>query len=245
MATIAAGNERKESDPRPGGVTGEARFPLMIWIHLYTSAAVCRPVRHGWGQGPRLSAMTELELVQLARSGDHEAFARLVDPLSVRLCLLIRRLGNGVLGPDQDAEDLLQVVLARAWNLLPSFEQRGVGSFHGWLVSLARGALSDRRKYLDAKGRGTVRHLESSAGQATAAPAHLTTSISRAVSRREQAARAAAALAALPGQYREVVEPHLLEARSLRDIAAGLGITANAAWERLHRGLDVLRSQLT
>ena len=166
--------------------------------------------------------MTESLLIEQARKGDADAFARLVDPWTMRLTLLIRHVGGRVLGPDQDDEDLVQVVLAR-------------------------GAVADRRKYVEAKGRDTVRHLESAIDGPSApppTPIELATSISRIASRHEEEERAAAALAALPDHYREVVVPHLLEARSLREIAEGLGVTANAVWERLHRGLALMRAQL-
>jgi RNA polymerase sigma-70 factor (ECF subfamily) len=191
--------------------------------------------------------MTESLLIEQARKGDADAFARLVDPWTMRLTLLIRHVGGRVLGPDQDDEDLVQVVLARAWSLLPSFRPQGEESFYRWLAALARGAVADRRKYVEAKGRDTVRHLESAIDGPSApppTPIELATSISRIASRHEEEERAAAALAALPDHYREVVVPHLLEARSLREIAEGLGVTANAVWERLHRGLALMRAQL-
>jgi RNA polymerase sigma factor (sigma-70 family) len=193
------------------------------------------------------AAMTEPDLLDAARRGDADAFARLIEPLTVRLALLIRRVGGHALGADQDDEDLLQVVLTRAWQLLPAFQPQGEGSFHRWLVALARGAVADRRKYVEAKGRGTVRHLESTLQGAArpALPRELSSSISRIASHREEGARAAAALAALPDRYREVVETHLLEARSLREIGAQLGLTANAVWERLHRGLALMRTRLS
>ena len=192
--------------------------------------------------------MTDTMLIERARQGDAEAFAQLVDPLTLRLVLLIRHVGRDVLGPDADDEDVMQTVLSRAWKLLPSFEPQGDESFYRWLVALARGAIADRRKYIGAKGRDTVRHLESAfegSSSAGTPPRHLSTSISRIASRREEQRRAADALAGLPEHYRDVVAPHLLEARSLRDIAASLGVTANAAWERLHRGLALMRAQLS
>ena len=185
-------------------------------------------------------------LIARAAQGDAEAFARLCTPLSGRLLLYIRRRAGRALGGDCDEEDLLQTVLAQVWKLLPSFEYRGRQAFYRWLVVLAQGAVADRVKYVVAKGRGNVRHLESFVDEAPgqADPADPATSVSRRAARSEEFRRVEQALDGLEPRHREVVERYLLDGQSLATIAAELGVTKNAVWERLHRGTARLKAAM-
>ncbi|MCR9247674.1 MAG: sigma-70 family RNA polymerase sigma factor [bacterium] len=176
-----------------------------------------------------------------AQAGDPQAFARLVTPYRARLIALITRHGRDVLLADSDAEDLAQQVLQTAWHRLPAFEDRGEDSVLRWLATIARHAIHDRVRYLGAKGRRRARSATPSEFGHVAAHE---TSIPGRVHRRLEAERLQRALAELGPHQRDVVELHLLEARSLGDIAAELGISKNAAWERLRRGLLRLRDAL-
>jgi RNA polymerase sigma-70 factor (ECF subfamily) len=180
-------------------------------------------------------------LVTRAAGGDTQAFGELVDPIAMRLLLFIRTRGRRLLGSDCDAEDVLQTVLVTAWRKLGSFEYRGAGSFYGWLVAIARGALGDRIKYLKAKGRGGVGHVESKPGVEAFDPG---TSLTKLIARKDEFERACRVLETLDPGQREVVERHLLEAETLSQIAGALGISKSTAWERLHKGMERLRAGL-
>lgn len=182
-------------------------------------------------------------LVTRAAGGDSQAFGELIDPLAMRLLLFIRARGARLLGSDCDAEDVLQKVLLRAWELFPQFEYRGPESVYRWLTALARGTLSDRIKYLQAKGRGSVRHRESLPGGGPQ-PYDPATSVTKLAARRDELERVAKVLAVLEPKQRDVVERHLLGSQTLSEIAAELGISKNAVWERLHRGTARLRAAL-
>jgi RNA polymerase sigma-70 factor (ECF subfamily) len=75
--------------------------------------------------------MSEHELLEAARRGDEDAFARLVGPHRAALHAHCYRL----LGSLHDAEDALQEALLRAWRALPGFEQRS--SLKSWLYRIA------------------------------------------------------------------------------------------------------------
>ncbi|MCI0342430.1 MAG: sigma-70 family RNA polymerase sigma factor [Planctomycetales bacterium] len=193
------------------------------------------------GEGGRSQA----DLVRLAAARDADAFADLLDPLGLRLLLFIRRRAADLLGPDCAAEDLLQVVLARVWALLPTFEYRGSQPFYRWLVTITERAISDRLKYVRAKGRREVRHLESdSAWGDERAPVAMSTSVASRAARREARERLGEAIAGLDADQRAVVDRRLLAGESLAETASALGISKATAWERLQAALARLRVAL-
>ena len=71
------------------------------------------------------------QLLALARSGDQQAFADLVGPYLRELHVHCYRM----LGSFQDAEDVMQEVLVRAWRHLDTFENRS--SVRQWLYRIA------------------------------------------------------------------------------------------------------------
>jgi len=185
-------------------------------------------------------------LVDLAAAGDAPAFERLVGPLAARLLLYVRWRGGRLLAGDFDEEDVLQSVLATVWRKLPEFEYRGPQAFYRWTVAIADGALGDRKKYLAAEKRPDLRHLESERPGAPGPldPADPATNISRKAVRREEWERVDRALLGLSEEDRAVVERHLLEARSVREIAEELGIGKSTVWDRLDRAMTQLRAAL-
>jgi len=78
--------------------------------------------------------MNESQLLEAARGGDEDAFARLVEPYRTALLAHCYRM----LGSVPDAEDALQDALLRAWRGLEGFEGRS--SLRSWLYSIATNA---------------------------------------------------------------------------------------------------------
>jgi RNA polymerase sigma-70 factor (ECF subfamily) len=80
------------------------------------------------------------DLVAYACSGDREAFDVLVGRHGQRVVSLIQ----GMVDHRQDAEDLVQEILLRAWRAMPAF--RGESSFPTWLHRISVNAALDYRR---------------------------------------------------------------------------------------------------
>jgi RNA polymerase sigma-70 factor, ECF subfamily len=78
--------------------------------------------------------MNDTALLEAARAGDEDAFARLVEPHRRALHAHCYRM----LGSVTDAEDALQDALLNAWRALPKFEARS--SLRSWLYTIATNA---------------------------------------------------------------------------------------------------------
>jgi RNA polymerase sigma-70 factor (ECF subfamily) len=78
--------------------------------------------------------VNERQLLEAARGGDEDAFARLVEPHRGALHAHCYRM----LGSVPDAEDALQDALLSAWRGLPRFERRS--SLRSWLYAIATNA---------------------------------------------------------------------------------------------------------
>ena len=79
-------------------------------------------------------AGAELELLEAARRGDEDAYARLIGPHRAQLHAHCYRM----LASAPDAEDALQEALLGAWRGLPRFEGRS--SLRAWLYTIATNA---------------------------------------------------------------------------------------------------------
>jgi RNA polymerase sigma factor (sigma-70 family) len=155
---------------------------------------------------------------------DQDAFATLVR----RHAPLVWGTCRRVLGQRQDAEDAFQatfLVLARKANAVSW--QSSVG---GWLYTVAQ-RLSVRARRQDARRRA----LEQQASQ----PAMVEGSL------RELGAVVDEELQRLPEKYRLPLLLHYLEGKTAEETARELGHTRGTFYNRLSRGLELLRGRLT
>src|SRR5947199_10874328 len=88
------------------------------------------------GRNTMLTANEALHLGG-ARAGDQDEFQHLTDPYRRELLVHCYR----ILGSIEDAEDLVQETLLRAWRRLSTFEGRS--TFRAWLYKIATHASLD------------------------------------------------------------------------------------------------------
>ena len=168
----------------------------------------------------------QLELVERARKGDHDAFAALADAAISRLDAAARL----ILRDRDQAKDAVQETLVRAWRDLPAL--RSPDRFDAWLHRLlVRACIDEARRLRRHRFDVELTSLDSSAiGDTTSSTADRD-QLERGFSRLEPEARAI------------IVLHHYLDL-ALPDVAIALGIPLGTAKSRLHRALQSMRAAL-
>ena len=162
-------------------------------------------------------------LVEAARSGDHEAFEVLATSAGDRLYAVARL----ILRESDLAEDAVQEALVRAWQQLPSL--RDPDRFDAWLYRLVVNACADQGRQLR-RWSNQVR------------PLPMNDSISDdtgSVADRDQLDRA---FTRLKPEQRAVVVLHHHSGFSAAEISRILGIPEGTARSRLHYATEAMRA---
>jgi RNA polymerase sigma-70 factor (ECF subfamily) len=163
---------------------------------------------------------TDASLVRAAQSGDVPAFESLYTRyMPVVHGFLLARMAAG------DVDDVVQEVFITAYQKLQML--REPAAFAGWIARIARNRAEDsRRSVLDRMDLD--RKVATDANQDDAV----------------DAARALAAIRALPAAYRETLMFRLVEGMSADEIAQRTGLTSGSVRVNLHRGMRLLREAL-
>ncbi|HEX7346903.1 MAG TPA: RNA polymerase sigma factor [Candidatus Limnocylindrales bacterium] len=171
--------------------------------------------------------MDQRGLVELARRGDHEAFAELLDVRLARLDAAARL----ILRDAELARDAVQEAMIRAWRDVPGL--RDPDRFDAWLQRLLANAC------LDLVRRRKRRVIEVELTPIDAPSAH---DFAGGLADRQMLETALGGLA--PG-HRAVVALHYLLGMSLPEVATSLGIPLGTAKSRLHYSLAAMRVAVT
>jgi RNA polymerase sigma factor (sigma-70 family) len=169
-------------------------------------------------------AKTDAELVEASRRGEREAFGLLVSRYQDVVCAVsFSSTGNWAL-----SEDVAQDTFIAAWHQLGQL--RETTRLRSWLCGIARNLARKARKRTDREAvvDDDVPALDGNPFDTTAQA-----EVDRVV--RE-------ALARIPDGYRETLVLYYCENRSIRDVAATLGVSEDAAMQRLTRGRRYLAS---
>jgi len=183
--------------------------------------------------------MREHLLVSAAKSGDAVAFVE----LSKRHSNKILRRAYRIVKNWQDAEDVLQEALMRAFLHMKEFEERS--SFSSWLTRIAiNSALMSLRKK-----RGYIETsmdviCDEHGFQYRWEPKDPAESPESHCSRREREELLEGAIQQLPPRLRQVVQMKIIDGRSGEEVSQTLGISVAAAKSRLARAKTALRISL-
>jgi RNA polymerase sigma-70 factor, ECF subfamily len=180
----------------------------------------------------------EGELVASCRTGDPEAFARLVRLHEGMVVSLATRL----LGEVEEARDVGQEVFLQVYKQLGAFEGRS--SLRTWIYRITINQCHNRRRFWHRRRRDRERPLDEAiltpvppGGRAAASP------YEEAV-RRERARRVQAALLELRFEHRSVLVLREVEGLTCEEVAAALGVPAGTVKSRLSRAREAMRRKL-
>lgn len=187
---------------------------------------------------------SELDSVRSARKPltDEAVIARVMDGDLAAFELIMRRynqrlfrVARGILGNDEEAEDVVQEAYFRAYEHLAEFEGRA--RFSTWLTRIAVYTAAKRRRKmrrerLFASDEELLNLIETGAGPAENA------------SRSETRALLASAVDALPAELRVIVVMRLVEGVDTEETARALDITPANVKVRLHRARARLRETI-
>jgi RNA polymerase sigma-70 factor, ECF subfamily len=184
------------------------------------------------------AATGEAAWARAATRGDKQAFARLVDLHKRAVFGLCVRL----LRDREEARDAAQEAFAHAYAALAGYDASQ--PFAPWVLRIARNGCLDvlRRRLPDAQ------RVELDAEVADGAPRELPDPAAElgdaSLERRETAAGVGRAVAALPPNYREVIQLFHVEHLSYKDIAATMDVPIGTVMTWLHRARAKLRDAL-
>ena len=174
--------------------------------------------------------MTESDIVNGCKKGRREAQRALYDALATHLmAIAVRYMGN-----HEDAQDVLQDALVKAYLSFDQFTWKGEGSLQAWLhrivVNTAVSQLRQRQHLPDVVNIDSVPEHEEQldAGEV----AHIDTDTILSME------------AALPTGYRTVFNMHCIDGYSHRDIARQLGINEGTSSSQLSRARAILAHKI-
>jgi RNA polymerase sigma-70 factor, ECF subfamily len=175
------------------------------------------------------------ELVEEFQRGDPYAFDVLVGRWDRKIQGAIYR----IMGPEEDARDLCQETLLKAYRALGTFKKEA--RFSSWLYQIALNVCRDRLRRRKSRPQVSLDEMME-AGEIAPfgrgpSPLDLieASDLSRAV---------AAAVESLPPEQREVVVLKEYQGLTFLEIAQALDVPISTVKTRLYRGLSLLRQRL-
>jgi RNA polymerase sigma-70 factor, ECF subfamily len=189
--------------------------------------------RHNGGGEQTSRDQVDQELIERCKSGDQEAWARLVEATHRDVYTLCLR----ILGNSDDAADATQDAYLKVYRGLPGF--RGDAMFSTWLYRVATNAAISKQR-----GRSRRRAHEAAIEEDALAQVPSAVSVEDAAGARIEVGVLERALGALPAMYREAVLLRDVYGLSIAEIAGQLKISETAAKVRVHRGRKRLRQKM-
>ena len=170
-------------------------------------------------------------ILESALQGGDEELGALLERLRPRLVLWCAARMSPQLRAHEEPEDAAQEVVLAVHRDFRGFHGSTDRAFFGWLFTVAENRLRDLADHYGAQKR-----------QAIEPKAHSQTSPSQGAARTEMIQRVHRAIAALPEDYRRVLQLRRLEDRDVPEVAQILDRSENAVRVLYCRALKELRS---
>jgi RNA polymerase sigma factor (sigma-70 family) len=176
---------------------------------------------------------SDIDLLKASRDGNAQAFGVLVSRYQALICAIT----YGATGDSGRSEELAQDAFLRAWRGLGQLQDPS--KFRAWLCSIARNTVQNwfRSQGRDVVGRAAALDAAAEATSRESGPEEV-------VMFEEQQELIRQALAQMPEGVREPLILFYREGKSTREVAVQLGLTEEAARQRIYRGRSLLREQV-
>ena len=178
---------------------------------------------------------TDEELVEEFQRGNPHAFDILVERWDRKIQGAIYR----IMGPEEDARDLCQETLLKAYRALGTFKKEA--RFSSWLYQIALNVCRDRMRRR--KSRPSV-SLDELMEVGEVAPPGRGPNPLELIEARDLSRAVAAAVESLPPEQREVIVLKEYQGLTFLEIAQTLDVPISTVKTRLYRGLGQLRQRL-
>ncbi len=180
-----------------------------------------------------MHGISDKDLIQAALDGNRRAYGRLVERYQSAVCAI----AYGTTGDASLSEDVGQETFVAAWKGLAGL--RDFSKFRPWLLGIARNVslLALRKRRRDTTARAAA--LDEAKAQTTNAATPLQEAISH-----EEARLLWQSIERIPEAYRIPLVLYYREGCSVQYVAEMLGISSNAAKQRLFRGRQMVREEV-
>jgi RNA polymerase sigma-70 factor (ECF subfamily) len=183
----------------------------------------------------RAAGPSDEELVEDFQRGDPYAFDVLVGRWDRKIQGAIYR----IMGPEEDARDLCQETLLKAYRALGTFKKEA--RFSSWLYQIALNVCRDRLRRRKSRPQVSLDELMETG---EVAPFGRGPSPLDLIEARDLSRIVAAAVESLPQEQREVVVLKEYQGLTFLEIAQALDVPISTVKTRLYRGLSLLRQRL-
>ncbi len=175
----------------------------------------------------------EVELLEASVAGDRDAFGAIVERYQSLACAIT----YSVTGSIERSEELAQEAFLRAWRNLRQLEDPG--KFRAWLCTIARNLAGQAIRKRGSDGMpAAVGHDGEAAADHEPGP-------SEALIAKERQEIVWAAVARVPLQYREPLVLFYREQQSVSQVAADLELSEDTVRQRLHRGRQLIKAEVS
>jgi len=188
-------------------------------------------------------------LIELASSGDANAFSALIRGVLQQLVLYIHRNCPPKIVQLYDGEDILQDVLFEAFRRIGQFVDRGEDALYRWMVTIARNRMLALLRSEDAEKRGGNMDRVSPSNDSDMSRLLETLAVyrrtpSQSAASHETMAALELAISKLSDDHQRAINLRFLEGKSHEEVGELMERTTEAAKMLCHRALRELRKEI-